>query len=103
MVKYEPRIIQEYVDRLYYAASSAIAESIIIFSLVFSAAAFGTVALLNTSEFIMPKINPLPFCATAFIIGALTGLLAGRSRAIKLRYKAQMALCQLKIEENTRP
>jgi hypothetical protein len=37
------------------------------------------------------------------VVGAVLGIFAGRRKAQALRLQAQMALCQVQIEENTRP
>jgi hypothetical protein len=37
------------------------------------------------------------------VLGALIGVFIGRVLSLSFRLRAQLALCQLRIEENTRP
>src|SRR5947208_1186404 len=90
MVQYDPTIIYKFAERLYSSAQQAIAIFTIIGVLIGGGAGFslgrgfGVAALLG-----------------AVVVGAI-GYVLGNQRAFQLRLQAQLALCQAKIEENTR-
>jgi predicted membrane metal-binding protein len=83
--QYDPAIIQKFADKLYSQANT------IVFVWTFLGAVVGGAGGYQ-----------LGYAAVgAVIIGAL-GFAIGMSRAYLLRLQAQVALCQKKIEENTR-
>lgn len=90
MTQYDPTIIYKFADRLYNTAQQIIVTYTVIGVLLggiigFAVGrGFGITALLG-----------------AIILGAL-GYFLGHQRAFQLKLQAQTALCQAKIEENTR-
>lgn len=92
-MKYDSRIIHEVAERLYRAA--AITEFL-----------FTAVGLLVGGavgwQLPRPSDHPLALLVAGAGAGAVFGYWIGHMRALKLRFDAQMALCQAQIEENTR-
>lgn len=88
MVEYNATIIREYADKLYKQANTAI-----IVSTVFGVLIGGFIF------FILDE--PVYAIFGALIFGGV-GYFFGQSRAFQLQLQAQTALCQVKIEENTR-
>jgi hypothetical protein len=88
MVQYDPTIIYKFADRLYNSAQQAIVIftglGILIGGAVGYMLARGVAALLG-----------------AIVLGAI-GYVLGNQRAFQLKLQAQLALCQAKIEENSR-
>lgn len=90
MTQYDPQIIITFADRLYAQARGAITTSIIIGFLLGGGAGL----FFGEGELILALIG-------AVILGA-GGYWQGQGRAFKLKLQAQTALCQAKIEANTR-
>ncbi len=109
MVAYDPDVIQRFADRLYNRARMIVITLTLVLALVGGVAGFWMGLLLDANSARPPRHLSLDELGTeliACLIGAilfgLIGLLAGRERAFLLRLQAQVALCQAKIEENTR-
>ncbi len=109
MVAYDPAVIQKFVDRLYRRARTTVISSTIGGVLFGGLLGFWLSWLLDSGSVRVPRHLSLDELGTeliACLIGAvlfgLIGLMAGRERAFMLRLQAQVALCQAKIEENTR-
>ena len=79
-VRYDPTMIRKYADMLYRHANSIIALACLI-GVVVGALAFGIIG--------------------AIVLGVV-GAAIGISIAFKFKLQAQVALCQVRIEENTR-
>lgn len=86
---YDPKIIQEAADRLYDQARSVIVSSVLVGALI---GAGGGYAVIH--EFVAAALGAVGL--------GLVGFLIGRGQAFSLRLQAQTALCQVRIEENTR-
>ena len=109
MVAYDPEIIQKFVDRLYRRAKSVIITSTIGGVLVGGIIGFFVVLFFDQrtprlpSRFSLDELGAeLIACLIGAVLFGLFGFLAGREHAFLLRLQAQTALCQAKIEENTR-
>jgi len=109
MVAYDPDIIQKFVDRLYGRARTVVITSTIggvlgggligfVLGLLFDSGS----ARLPTNLSLDELGTELIACLIGAVLFGLIGFLAGRERAFLLRLQAQTALCQAKIEENTR-
>ena len=87
-MEYDPKVIVEFASRLYARANSVIATYTILGVLVGagagSALGHGAGALIG-----------------AVIVGSI-GYSMGSEKAFQYKLQAQMALCQVKIEANTR-
>ena len=93
--QYSPAIIQKFADKLYRRADS-IVVSCTLFGIF-----FGGVGGRLLSYPLGLKDDSAPTIFGVVFFG-LFGLFIGRARAFQLRLQAQVALCQKKIEENTR-
>lgn len=90
--EYDPEIIQSFADTLYTQAR------ILVFLYTVGAAVTGA----GIAYYIeMQRGSGLAVFAGASILGAI-GYAFGQMRAFQLKLQAQTALCQKKIEENTR-
>jgi len=89
MTVYNFKIIQKFADRLYARAKM----SEIIYTII--GIMFGFVGGYNLGE-------ELGYGLFGAVILGLLGFWVGSERAFMMRLQAQMALCQAKIEENTR-
>lgn len=94
MVRYDAAVIRKFADRLYSSA-----RLILVLATLLGAGALGAVAWLvakgNGSD---PGLVTLAAGAVGGLIGGAIGMELG----FMLRLRAQIALCQVQIEENTR-
>jgi len=88
MITYQPKIIKEYAGRLYNSA-----DRIVFFLILVGMAAGGI------PGYIMERYIGL---IAGLTIGGIIGFLIGNEIAFGLKLRAQIALCQVQIEENTR-
>lgn len=88
MKTYNAKLIQEYADRMYRSAS----PTVLMYSLagVITGVPVGLVS------------RDLRVTVVAAILVGMLGYLMGRGKAFKLKLEAQLALCQVQIEANTR-
>lgn len=94
-VAYDPKVIQKFADDLYSRAGWIVALWV-IFLLLFGAGSGVYLGVVKTGA-------PDPSIVGIFaVIGAIFGYLVGSGSAFKLRLQAQVALCQVAIEQNTR-
>ena len=96
MIKYDPKIIQDYAEGLYKQAKS-IATCYFFIGIFAAIIVFGKISSSLTGGF------DFLIVAIGVFIGGVMGLTAGRNRAFELQLEAQQALCQIKIQENTAP
>lgn len=92
MPDYDPKIIHKFADRLYSQAASILIAYPLFVGILFVG---GNYIFLYFSRV---QISNWLF----FLSGALIGYLLAYEKAFKLKLEAQTALCQAKIEENTR-
>lgn len=90
MVAYDAQIIYRFADKLYQQANQVIATSTIIGALIGLAGGY-----------YLQKSLGLYAVLGAVVLG-LIGYVIGTQRAFALKLQAQIALCQVKVEENTR-
>lgn len=97
---YDPFIIEEYAERLLRTANSLVVLWAVVGAVLASAVAWLVAAATQT----IPGYTADPRVAIAIsgVIGGTIGLQQGRQKAFALRLQAQQALCQLRIEQNTR-
>ncbi len=105
MTEYDPKIILQFADRLYASAAQIVAETIALYAVVAAIAGYIVGSLLvrfyGSPAFAADPTTHLVLAG--FAVGAVIGIFVGREKAFRLKLQAQMALVQLKIEENTRP
>lgn len=92
MAEYDAKIIHKFADRLYSHARSIL----VMYPLVIG---FLTAIIFYVVQTIHPQFRLNNFIG--FFIGALIGYFYASEKAFKLKLEAQVALCQVKIEENT--
>lgn len=93
MITYDPAVIQKVAARLYAEASRIVVTTTML------GAAVGF--LLGGYVGLAFDYVPLPAAIGALLLG-LIGYVVGQTRALDYRFRAQLALCQARIEENTR-
>jgi len=93
-VSYQPEIIVEFAQGLYQQGNSIIQNYVLTGSLVGAVLGYGL-----SYQFSLPLWTIL--IPTGLL--AVSGYVQGRSASFSLFLRAQKALCQLRIEENTRP
>ena len=86
-IQYDPAVLQKYANRLYLF-------SYLIF-IILPIIGMVTGHVLGGGQFRREGGSPA-------LIGLIYGLLFAAAIAFKLRLRAQLVLCQKKIEENTR-
>ena len=97
---YDPKIIEQYADKLYRKASSFVAGSIVIGASL--GAAFGAVPLTSLgASWPIPSYLGFATLLLGGLLGGLIGYVIGDTRPFGYRLQAQSALCQLQSERNT--
>ncbi len=102
---YDPEIIQKFADRLYARANSIIATWTTLGALVGGVGGYALAAWWVSSQTAYPGgggTMHLPGLLAGAILGGVVGFMIGQEKAFLLKLQAQTALCQKKIEENTR-
>jgi hypothetical protein len=90
--QYDPAIIQKFADKLYSQANTIIIACTLL-GLVVGAAGGYAVGDYSTKT---------TYAGLGAIVLGLLAFAIGTARAFVLKLQAQVALCQKKIEENTR-
>lgn len=93
MTQYDPKVINEFADRLYAQANSIIMTHTSIGALAGCVAGY---AAGHGSD------SAGVFALVLGAVGGGMGFSIGKQKAFTLKLQAQTALCQAKIEENTR-
>jgi hypothetical protein len=93
MSHYDPNLLRTLAERLNAQARTAVVVGIVAGTV--TGGLFGFAASLI---FMLSHSLLIP----GAIMGAVLGIFAGRRKAQALRLQAQMALCQIQIEANTR-
>jgi hypothetical protein len=97
---YDPRVIEQFADKLYRKASSFVAGSIVIGGAL--GALFGAVPLTSLgNSWPVPSAFGFATLLVGALCGAVVGYVIGDTRSFGYRLQAQAALCQLQIERNT--
>lgn len=92
---YQPAVIYEYAHKLYIQAQSVITVSVFA----------GIIMLGSLGLYVDYSVNEAPgmLGLIGAVIGGVVGYLRAAAKAAELRLQAQLALCQVQIEQNTRP
>lgn len=98
MVEYNADVLEQLADGLYSQAAS-----IERFAALAAAGALGVSGLLGGMMMDLDGVLIGGLAMVSTFVGGLMGLAWARPRAFALRVQAQTALCQVKIERNTRP
>jgi len=90
---YEPEALRRLAEQTHAQARTALVGGIIGGMVTGSLFGYAASLMFATSTSLL---------APGMAVGAVLGVVMGRRRAMELKLKAQMALCQIQIEENTR-
>jgi len=93
---YDASVIQEFADSLYRQARSVIIRSTLLVAILGVVVSAILVAAAKMLTFIIPSI------IIGGVIGGFFGHSIGKEHAFKLKLAAQVALCQVQIEKNTK-
>lgn len=88
MVTYDARLVQEYAHRLHRSATQLVVTY-----------AFGGAVTGGSLGFI---VRDLQSTVLATMLVAVIGYFIGRDKALRLKLEAQLALCQMEIEQHLR-
>ena len=97
---YDPKVIEQFAEKLYRKAFAFVAGSVVIGASL--GAAFGAVPLTSLGEaWPIPSYLGLATLLLGGLLGGLIGYVIGDTRSFGYRLQAQSALCQLQSERNT--
>ena len=97
MVAYDSKVLYEFADRLYRQASRIVLSYTMVGALIGFLLGGGAAVAADVRDSAM-----VAGIVVALLFGA-AGFSMGQEKAFTLRLQAQTALCQARIEENTRP
>jgi F0F1-type ATP synthase assembly protein I len=93
MSNYDPSLLRTLAEQLNAQARTAVVVGIIAGVVTGGLFGFAASLIFMTSHSLL-----IP----GSVVGAVIGIFAGRRKAQALKLQAQMALCQIQIEENSR-
>ena len=97
---YDPKVIEQFAEKLYRKASAFVAGSVVIGASL--GAAFGAVPLTSLgAAWPIPSYLGFATLLLGGLLGGLIGYVIGDTRSFGYRLQAQSALCQLQSERNT--
>lgn len=94
MTRYDAQIIYTFADALYLRAKMITIASTVIGAMVIGFSALLFAIASDSNRFFVTLIG--------LLIGGGIGYFLGSNKAFELRFQAQILLCQVAIEENTR-
>lgn len=97
MTSFDPAIIEKFATKLYAQANQVIGVCSVIGAVLGGAGGF-ILAIMDQSQNVAFGVAG----AGVLMFGAI-GFSIGQAKAFMFKLQAQQALCQLKIEQNTRP
>ena len=98
-MKFDPTIIESFARRLYARASWVVLRYWFLYTMVGGIAAATGYYYLPAQ--VAQNLGAFIVLGTLVCFG-LVGIAVGNEKAFRLRLQAQMALCQIQIERNTR-
>lgn len=90
---FDPSLLRQLAERL-----NAQARTAVVVGIIAGAVTGGLFGFAASLIFMLSHSLLIPGAG----VGAIVGIFAGRRKAQSLKLQAQMALCQIQIEENTR-
>jgi hypothetical protein len=93
MTQYDANILQTFADRLYAKAAWITVKCCLAGALIGILLVMVTATLLKTGD---PALVPFT------VLGGLVGIAIGQEKAFQYRLQAQLTLCQMQTEFNTR-
>jgi len=101
MTSYDSNVLQENADGLYSRASTLIASYAAAGAVVGWVAVYFLEPTILTALRLPASYSLIPLQFLAALIAAILGGVWGYSKGLGLKLQAQVALCQMKIEQNT--
>ena len=101
MVQYDPAVIQAFAESLYAKSLSIARSNAFLGAIVGSVAGFALSLYLNPFP-TAPGIAMLLLSAVGGVLSGAIGYRRGMDKSFFLRLHAQLTLCQLMVEANTR-
>jgi hypothetical protein len=101
MTSYDSNTLQENAEALYSRASALIASYAAVGAVVAWVAVYCLEPLILTQLRLPASYSLIPLQFLAAFIAAILGGVWGYGKGLALKLQAQMALCQMKIEQNT--
>jgi hypothetical protein len=101
MTSYDSKLLQENADELYTRASALLASYAAVGAVVGWAGVFLLEPLIRTQLRLPESYSLIPLQFLAAFLAAVIGGVWGYGKGLALKLQAQMALCQMKIEQNT--
>jgi LPXTG-motif cell wall-anchored protein len=104
LAQYDATVLQRYADRLYAKAAWIALRFGFVGTLIgaLAGALIEMVPGVTVSSIRTGTADNSGFLLLGGILGAAIGALIGRRKAFQYRLQAQMTLCQMRIESNTR-
>ena len=98
MAQYDPQVLQKYADKMYASAT------LILIVAALAGAGFGALMGRSLADVLLPTQGQSTTGPTlvGLVIGLLLGVLVGIVASFWYKLRAQLVLCQLQIEINTR-
>ena len=93
MSNFDPTLLRTLAEKLNTQARTAVLVGIIAGAVTGGLFGFAASLIFMTSQ---------SYLIPGAVVGAVLGIVAGRRKTQALKLQAQMALCQIQIEENTR-
>ncbi len=97
-IAYDSSVIQKIADKFYARAKNMALIYKILGATLGVLTGYG-IGLMLADALDIPMAAPI---VIVLVLGYAIGHITGERSALLLRYQAQLALCQMKIEENTR-
>jgi len=102
MASYDSKILRETADALYSRASALIASYAAVGAVVAWVAVYFLEPVILTMLRLPASYSLIPLQLLAAFLAAILGGVWGYGKGLALKLQAQVALCQMKIEQDTR-
>lgn len=96
-VAYDVALIQSLANRLYSQSRTVVVKYTIIGAVLFSLIFYIAASIEQSSS-----LAPIKSLGVGLLIGVVLGFMLGQRRSYQFKMEAQLALCQVQIERNTR-
>lgn len=98
---YDAVLTQSLANRLYSQAKFVVVKYTLIGAVLFSVVFYVAAFFEHTSTYIF-GLTPTKSLGVGLLIGVVCGFILGQKKSYQLILAAQLALCQIQIEKNTR-
>jgi len=96
-VAYDVALIQSLANRMYSQSRTVVVKYTIIGAVLFSLIFYIAASIEQNSS-----LAPTKSLGVGLLIGVVLGFMLGQRRSYQFKMEAQLALCQVQIERNTR-